>query len=381
MVSDMAKRDYYEVLGVSRDASESELKGAFRDMARKYHPDVSDAPDAEEKFKEANEAYGVLSDADKRAAYDRFGHQGVRGPSGGPGFETVDFSDFADIFGDMFGFGGFGGRSRTASRTAPRRGADLQYQVTISFKEAVFGADKEIEVTKDERCDTCSGDGAKPGTSPKTCPECQGRGEVRQTRQTLLGSMVQVTTCPVCQGRGKIIEVHCPTCSGQGKVRKTRRKKVSIPAGVDDGTRIRLGGEGQPGENNGPAGDLYLLVRVQPHKYFRRRDNDILLDLKVNVAEATLGAEVLVPTVDGDVKLKIPGGTQPGKIIRMRGKGVPHLRSNSRGDQLVIVNITIPKKLDVEERELFEKLADKMDSKVLPQERGFLDRLKNVLGG
>ena len=377
----MAKRDYYEVLGVPRDASESDLKSAFRNLARKYHPDVSDAPDAEEKFKEANEAYGVLSDADKRAAYDRFGHQGVRGPSGGPGFETVDFSDFADIFGDMFGFGGFGGRSRTASRTSPRRGADLQYQVTIPFKEAVFGADKEIEVTKDERCDTCSGDGAKPGTSPKTCPECQGRGEVRQTRQTLLGSMVQVTTCPVCQGRGKIIESHCPTCSGRGKVRKTRRKKVSIPAGVDDGTRIRLGGEGQPGENNGPSGDLYLLVRVQPHKYFRRRDNDILLDLNVNVAQATLGAEVLVPTVDGDVKLKIPGGTQPGKIIRMRGKGVPHLRSNSRGDQLVIVNITIPKKLDVEERELFEKLADKMDSKVLPQERGFLDRLKTVLGG
>ena len=374
----MAKRDYYEVLGVPRDASESDLKSAFRNLARKHHPDVSDAPDAEEKFKEANEAYGVLSDADKRAAYDRFGHQGVRGPSGGPGFETVDFSDFADIFGDMFGFGG---RSRTASRTAPRRGADLQYQVTIPFKEAVFGADKEIEVTKDERCDTCGGDGAKPGTSPKTCPECQGRGEVRQTRQTLLGSMVQVTTCPVCQGRGKIIESYCPTCSGRGKVRKTRRKKVSIPAGVDDGTRIRLAGEGQPGENNGPPGDMYLLVRVQPHKYFRRRDNDILLDLKVNVAQATLGAEVLVPTVDGEVKLKIPSGTQPGKIIRMRGKGVPHLRSKSRGDQLVIVNITIPKKLDVEERELFEKLADKMDGKVLPQERGFLDRLKNVLGG
>jgi len=377
-VRDMAKRDYYEVLGVSRDASEGDLKRAFRNLARKHHPDVSDAPNAEEKFKEANEAYGVLSDADKRAAYDRFGHQGVRGPSGGPGFETVDFSDFADIFGDMFGFGG---RSRTASRTAPRRGADLQYQVTISFKEAVFGADKEIEVTKDERCDTCGGDGAKPGTSPKTCPECQGRGEVRQTRQTLLGSMVQVTTCPVCQGRGKIIESHCPTCSGRGKVRKTRRKKVSIPAGVDDGTRIRLAGEGQPGENNGPPGDLYLLVRAQPHKYFRRRDNDILLDLKVNVAQATLGAEVLVPTVDGEVKLKIPSGTQPGKIIRMRGKGVPHLRSKSRGDQLVIVNITIPKKLDVEEREIFEKLADKMDGKVLPQERGFLDRLKNVLGG
>lgn len=374
----MAKRDYYEVLGVSRDASESNLKSAFRNLARKYHPDVSDAPDAEEKFKEINEAYGVLSDVDKRAAYDRFGHQGVRGPGGGPGFETVDFTDFADIFSDMFGFGG---RSRTAGRSAPRRGADLQYQATITFKEAVFGADKEIDVTKDETCDTCSGSGAKPGTSPKTCPECQGRGEVRQTRQTLLGAMVQVTSCPVCGGKGKVIESHCPTCQSRGLKRNTRRKKISIPAGVDDGTRIRLAGEGQPGVNNGPPGDLYLFVRVRPHKYFRRRDNDILLDLNINIAQATLGAEVQVPTVDGDVKLKIPTGTQPGKIIRMRARGVPHLRSNSRGDQLVIVNVTIPKKLDVEERELFEKLADKMDSKVLPQERGFLDRLKNVLGG
>jgi molecular chaperone DnaJ len=377
----MSKRDYYEVLGVSKNASDDELKTAFRNLARKYHPDVNNAPDAEEKFKEINEAYGVLSDADKRAAYDRFGHQGVRGPNGGPGFETVDFSDFADIFGDMFGFGGFGGRTRSASRTAPRRGADLQYQVTISFKEAIFGADKEIEVTKDEQCGTCSGSGAKPGTSPKTCPECQGRGEVRQTRQTLLGAMVQVTTCPVCSGKGSVIETHCTTCQGNGLVRHTRRKKVSIPAGVDDGTRIRLAGEGQPGMNNGPPGDLYLLVRVRPHKYFRRRDNDIMLDLNVNIAQATLGAEVKVPTVDGDVKLKIPAGTQPGKIIRMRGRGVPYLRSNSRGDQLVIVNVTIPKRLDEEERTLFEQLAEKMDSKVLPQEKGFLDRLKNVLGG
>ena len=377
----MTKRDYYEVLGVPRDASESDLKSAFRNLARKYHPDVNAAPDAEEKFKEINEAYGVLSDADKRAAYDRFGHQGVRGPNGGPGFETVDFSDFADIFGDMFGFGGFGSRSRAASRSAPRRGADLQYQVAISFKEAVFGTEKEIEVTKDERCETCGGDGAKPGTSPKICPKCQGRGEVRQTRQTLLGSMVQVTTCPVCGGKGKVIKDHCPTCGGRGRIRKTRRKKVTIPAGVDDGTRIRLAGEGQSGENNGPSGDLYLLVRVRPHKYFRRRDDDILLDLNINVAQATLGAEVKVPTVDGDVKLKIPAGTQPGKIIRMRGKGVPHLHRDTRGDQLVIVNVTIPKSLNQEERELFEKLADQMDSKVLPQERGFLERLKNVLGG
>ena len=373
----MAKRDYYEVLGVARGASEDELKSAFRNLARKYHPDVSDHPDSEEKFKEINEAYAVLSDREKRAAYDRYGHAGVN-TQGMPDFTNIDLSDILE---GLFGFGGFGGRARTASRTAPRRGADLQYQVTISFKEAVFGTDKEIELTKDEPCDTCHGDGAKPGTSPKTCPECQGRGEVRQTRQTLLGSMVQVTTCPVCNGRGKVIETFCPTCNGRGKVRKTRRKKVTIPAGVDDGTRIRLAGEGQPGENHGPPGDLYLIVRVQPHKYFRRRDNDILLDLNVNIPQATLGAEVKVPTIDRDVKLKIPAGTQPGKIIRMRGTGVPHLRNNSRGDQLVIVNVTVPKRLDTEERELFEKLAEKMDSDVLPQEKGFLDRLIDVLGG
>ncbi len=377
----MAKRDYYEVLGVSRNASEEELKSAFRRLARKFHPDVNDAPDAEEKFKEINEAYGVLSDQEKRAAYDRFGHDAVKGANGGPGFQTVDFSDFADIFGDMFGFGGFSGRSRPASRNAPRRGADLQYQVTLDFKDAVFGTEKEIDITKDEPCPTCKGSGAKPGTSPRTCPECGGRGEVRQTRQTLLGSMVQVSTCPACSGKGEVISAPCSTCQGSGTVRKSRRKKVSIPAGVDDGTRIRLSGEGQPGVNNGPSGDLYLVIRVRPHKYFRRRNHDILLDLNINLAQATLGAEVKVPTVDGEVMLKIPPGTQPGKIIRMRGKGVPHLRNNSRGDQLVIVNVTIPKRLDPEERELFERLAEKMDSDVLPQERGFFDRLKTVLGG
>ena len=377
----MAKRDYYEVLGVSRNASEEELKSAFRRLARKFHPDVNDSPDAEEKFKEINEAYGVLSDQEKRAAYDRFGHDAVKGANGGPGFQTVDFSDFADIFGDMFGFGGFSGRGRPASRNAPRRGADLQYQVTLDFKDAVFGTEKEIDITKDEPCPTCGGSGAKPGTSPRTCPECGGRGEVRQTRQTLLGSMVQVTTCPTCSGKGEVISTPCSNCQGSGRVRKSRRKKVSIPAGVDDGTRIRLSGEGQTGANNGPPGDLYLVIRVRPHRYFRRRNHDILLDLNINLAQATLGAEVKVPTVDGEVMLKIPPGTQPGKIIRMRGKGVPHLRNNSRGDQLVIVNVTIPKRLDPEERELFERLAEKMDSDVLPQERGFFDRLKTVLGG
>lgn len=376
----MSKRDYYEVLGVSRSASEDEIRSAFRKLAREYHPDVNDAPDAEERFKEINEAYGVLSDDEKRAAYDRFGHEGVRAANGGADF-TADFSDFADIFGDMFGFGGFGSRSRSRRRTSPRRGADLQYRINLDFEEAVFGTEKEIDITRDEVCGTCDGSGAQPGTSPQTCSQCNGRGEIRQTRQTLLGSMVQVTTCPNCNGDGKTIETPCSTCRGRGTERVTSHKKVSIPAGVDDGTRIRLAGEGQPGENNGPPGDLYLLIHVRPHKYFRRRDHDILLDLDVNIAQATLGANVTVPTVDGEVKLKIPAGTQPGNVIRMRDKGVPHLRGSGRGDQLVVVNVRIPEALDEEERELFEQLAEKMDSEVLPQERGFFERLKNVLGG
>ncbi|OQY30950.1 MAG: molecular chaperone DnaJ [Anaerolineaceae bacterium 4572_5.1] len=375
----MTERDYYEVLGISRSASAGDVKSAFRNLARKYHPDVNGASDAEDKFKEINEAYRVLSDVDKRAAYDRFGHAGVKGANGGSGgYQSVDFSD---IFGDIFGFGGFGGQSSRGRSRGPQRGSDLQYRVSIAFEEAVFGVEKEISITRDEPCPTCHGSGAKPGTSPKMCKHCGGRGEVRQTRQTLLGAMVQVVTCPVCKGKGKVVESPCPTCNGNGQVRKTRRKNISIPAGVDDGTRIRLSGEGQPSPNNGPSGDLYIIIKVLPHKYFRRRDQDIFLDLNINIAQATLGAEVKVPTVDGESMLKISPGTQPGKIIRMRGKGVPHLRSSVRGDQLVVINITIPKRLDAEERDLFEKLAEKMDSEVLPQERGFFDRLKSVLVG
>jgi len=377
----MSQRDYYEVLGISRNASNDDIKGAFRKLARKYHPDVSDVPDAEDRFKEINEAYRVLSDEDKRSVYDRLGHAGVKGVNNGAGgYQTVDFTDIADIFGDMFGFGGFGGRS-ARSRQSPRRGADLQYRVKLSFKEAVFGVDKEIDITRDEACSTCKGSGAKPGTSPKTCQQCQGRGEIRQTRQTLLGSMVQVVTCPACGGKGKVIDSPCSTCHGSGQERKTRRKKVSIPAGVDDGTRMRLSGEGQPGANNGPPGDLYLVISVSAHKYFRRRDHDIFLDLNVNLAQAALGAEVKIPTIDGESMLTIPSGSQPGEIIRMRGKGVPYLRGNHRGDQLVVINVTVPKRLDAEERALFEQLAEKMGSEVLPQERGFFDRLKTVLGG
>ncbi len=371
-------RDYYETLGVPRTATADDLKSAFRRLARQYHPDVSQEPNAEERFKEINEAYAVLSDPDKRSAYDRFGHAGVQGMGGAPDFSTVDFSDiFEELFG---GLGGFG-RSSRRSRSGPRRGPDLQYRVDLTFEEAVFGVEKEIEISRDEVCETCQGRGAQPGTTPVRCSACNGSGEVRQVRQTLLGSMVQVSTCPTCGGKGEMITSPCTTCSGRGQVRRNRKKTVSVPAGVDTGNQIRLAGEGQPGVNGGPNGNLYLVIQVKPHQYFRRRDNDVLLDLNINVAQAVLGADVEVPTVDGPARLKIPSGIQPGKVLRLRSKGVPHLRSSGRGDQLVVVNVLIPQTLNSEQRDLFEKLAQSLGSEVRPAERGILDWLKETLGG
>ena len=373
----MAQRDYYEVLGVSRSATQDELKAAFRRLARQYHPDVNDSPDAEERFKEINEAFAVLSDEQRRGAYDRYGHEGVRGPNGMPNF-TVDFSDFADIFGDLFGFGGFGRTSQRA-RNAPRRGADLQYRLDLTFEEAVFGVEKEIEITRDELCGTCNGSGAEPGTSPVRCSTCNGSGEVRRTRQTILGSMVQVTTCPTCNGQGETISTPCHTCKGRGLERRNRKKVISVPAGVDSGTQIRLAGEGQPGINGGPNGNLFIAIKVKAHKYFRRREYDVLLDLNVNIAQATLGADVEIPTVDGPTMLKIPDGTRPGKILRLRGKGIPKLRGSGRGDQLVVINVEVPVNVNNDQRQLFEQLAESLGSEVRPQERGFLDWLKEAL--
>jgi molecular chaperone DnaJ len=375
----MTDRDYYEILGVPKNAGSEDLKAAFRRLARQYHPDANKSPDAEERFKEINEAYSVLSDDQKRAAYDRFGHAGVRGPGGATDF-NVDFSDFADIFGDLFGFGGFGRQSRR-SRNAPRRGSDLQYRLDLTFEESVFGVEKEIEITRDEVCSTCNGSGAEPGTSPVRCATCNGSGEVRQVRQTILRSMVQVATCPTCNGQGETIATPCHICQGRGLERRTRKKVVSVPGGVDTGTQIRLASEGQPGINGGPNGNLFVVVQVKSHQYFKRREYDILLDLNVNIAQATLGAEVEIPTVDGPTSLRIPSGTQPGKILTLRGKGVPHLRGNGRGDQLVIVNVDIPTRLTAEQRQLFEQLAKSLGSEVRPQERGFLDWLKETLGG
>ncbi|MBT3338610.1 MAG: molecular chaperone DnaJ [Anaerolineae bacterium] len=373
----MSKRDYYEVLGVQKGASADELKSAFRRLAREYHPDVSKEENAEEKFKEINEAYGVLSDDQKRAQYDRFGHAGV-GDMGGMNYDfTGDFSDlFEGLFGS-FGFGGMGGRSRNA----PRRGRDLQKEMKLEFDEAIFGVEKEIEFSRDEVCSTCNGNGAEPGSNINTCSPCKGRGEVQVRRQTILGQVVQTTTCPHCNGRGKTIETLCRTCRGNGLERKTITKKVKIPAGVDKGQQIRLGGEGQPGVNGGPRGSLYLVINVKPHKFFQRHEDDILLNLDINVAQAVLGADIEVPTVDGSEKLNIPAGTQPGKMFTLRARGVPRLQRSGRGDQKIIINVNIPKKLSGEQRELFESLAGTLDTEIKPQERGFMDWVNEVFGG
>jgi molecular chaperone DnaJ len=375
----MSQQDYYETLGVPKGANQDEIKSAFRKLARQYHPDVSESPDAEERFKEINEAYAVLSDDEKRAAYDRYGHAGLNGFGGAPDFSNLDIEDLLN----MFGFGGLGGfgRQRRRNPNAPRRGADLQYNMTLEFEEAVFGVEKEVEFVRDETCERCNGNKAEPGTSAVRCSTCNGQGEVRQTRQTLFGAMVQVVTCPNCSGSGQIVESPCMQCRGRGIERKTRRKNVQVPGGVDSGTRIRLGGEGQPGANGGPNGDLYLSIRVNNHKFFKRRENDILLNLDINIAQASLGADVEVPTVDGPATLSIPAATQPGKVLRMRNKGVPYLRSDRRGDQLVIVNVEIPKRLNDEQRELLEKLAGSLGTEVKPQERSILDSVRDFFSG
>ena len=373
------KRDYYEVLGIPKSANQDEIKNTFRTLARKYHPDVNKEPDAEERFKEINEAYGVLSDPEKRAAYDRYGPEGVNF-QGMPDFTSMDLSDILE---GLFGFGGFGGMGGYSRRTrnAPRRGADLSSKIRISFEEAAFGTEKEIDITRDEKCPTCGGSGAEPGTRPVTCPTCKGSGEVRRVQQTFLGSMVQVQTCPTCNGRGEVIEHPCHTCRGSGLVRRTSKRKVSIPAGVDNGNQIRIMGEGQPGVNGGPSGNFYLELEVEPHPYFRRSGNDVLLDVDINIAQAALGDEITVPTLDGEEKLRIPPGTQPGKVFKLRNKGIPVLNRNSRGDQLVTVNVQIPTQLTEEQKALLENLGKTMGTEIKIQERSFLDKLKDMLGG
>ena len=372
------KRDYYEVLGVPRSASADEIKVSFRSLARKFHPDVNKAHDAEEKFKEINEAYGILSDPQKRSAYDRMGFAGVN-TNGVPDYSNIDLSDLLE---GLFGFGGFGGfgGGRGRSRNAPRKGSDISTHIRLAFEEAVFGTEKEIEISRDERCSVCKGTGAEPGTNRVTCPSCNGTGELRETRQTLLGAMVQVVTCSRCNGTGQFIPTPCHNCKGRGVERNTIKKHISIPAGIDNGVQMRITNEGQPGSNGGPNGNVYVEMEVIPHKYFRRNGNDILLDLDINPAQAALGDEIEVPTLEGAEKLRIPAGTQPGRMFRLKSKGVPVLQRDQRGDEVVTVNIQIPTTLSEEQKELFEKLGQSLGTDIKIQERGFFDKIKDVLG-
>lgn len=373
------KRDYYETLGVPRGATKEEIKKAFRQLARKYHPDVSKEPDAEVRFKEINEAYSVLNDDQQRARYDRFGHSGIDDSFGFAG----GFPDIEDIFADFFG-----GFRTTRGRTRRRRGRDIQHSLTIDFEEAVFGVEKEIEITRQEVCPVCSGSGAEPGTSPRRCPECNGAGEVQQVRQTLLGSMIYTNTCPRCQGRGEVVDTPCRHCMGSGRARVTRRLKVNIPPGIDDGMQVLLAGEGEPGDPGVRGGDLYVNVKVRPHPYFRRRNHDIVLELPINVAQAALGDRIQVPTVEGEQELIIPAGTQSGKVLRMRGLGVPRLRrdgsSSGRGDQIVVIEVAIPTNLTEAQRRIFEELGQTLGRKVTPQkaeDKGLLNRVLDWLSG
>jgi molecular chaperone DnaJ len=391
----MANTDYYQILGVSRGDSDEDIRKAFRKKAMEYHPDRNKNADAEDKFKEINEAYQVLHDPKKRAQYDRFGHPGVGGNGGfDRPFDGYDvFGGFGDIF-DSF-FGDMSGRRARE----PQRGADIQQQMTLTFEEAVFGAEKEAEVSRIEKCQRCSGAGNEPGTPVSDCSTCRGSGQVRRTQRSLFGQFAQITTCPTCQGRGQTIDNPCTSCHGSGMERRKRKTSVSIPAGVQSGMQVRLTGEGDIGRNGGPPGNLYIQVRVREHEVFDREEFDLIYELPLNMVEATLGVEKEIPTLDGEPEtLKIPHGTQPGTEFRIRGKGVPHIHSNRRGDLRVLVDLQVPKNLTSRQRDLLKELAqsfgqngaddheDEADSSDTEhqekeshgKERGLFDRIKDA---
>ena len=377
----MAKRDYYEVLGVSRNASDETVRKAFRKKAMEHHPDRNKNPDAEEKFKEVNEAYQVLIDTQKRAQYDRFGHAGVAAGSGGGrarDFEGADiFGGFGDIF-DSF-FGDFTGRSQ---QRAAHRGGDIQYAVILPFEEAVFGTEREVEVTRVERCRRCNGSAAEPGTSPSSCATCRGMGQVRRSQRSVFGQFSQVTSCPACRGKGSTIDTPCNSCHGAGTERRNRKIAVKIPAGVEDGMQIRLTGEGDVGTNGGSAGNLYVLVSVKEHSFFRREGDDLVYELPLNFVQAALGDEVEVPGLNSAETLRIPPGTQPGAIFRIKGKGVAQLNGHKRGDLLVPIKIQVPTNLDSHQRKLLEELDKTLEkpSSDPAKDKGLFDKIKDALG-
>ncbi|MGM9967745.1 MAG: molecular chaperone DnaJ [Rummeliibacillus sp.] len=375
----MEKRDYYEVLGIAKTASKDEIKKAYRKLSKKYHPDLNKEPGAEEKFKEIAEAYEVLSDDQKRARYDQFGHQDPNQGFGGfGGFSGSEgFGGFEDIFSSFFGGGG---RTRR-DPNAPRKGDDLQYRMTISFEEAVFGKEKEIEIPREETCETCHGTGAKPGTSKETCSYCNGSGQTSETVNTPFGQMVNRRTCSHCQGTGQIIKEKCSTCHGAGTVKKRKKIKVNIPAGVDDGQQLRLSGQGEAGINGGPAGDLYIVFHVRASDKFERDGDDIYLELPITFPQAALGDEIEVPTINGKVKMKIPAGTQSGDRFRLKGKGVKNVHGYGTGDQHVIVQIKTPKKLTEKQKELLREFANVSGDIPEEQSSSLIDKLKKKFKG
>lgn len=380
------KRDYYEVLGLAKGASDDEIKKAYRKLSKQYHPDINKEAEAEEKFKEVSEAYEVLSDAQKKAAYDQYGHAGTDPNYGGGaggfggfggGFSSSGFGGFEDIF-DSF----FGGGSRSVDPTAPRQGADLQYTVNLKFEEAIFGVEKEIKYNREDHCETCGGSGAKPGTHPETCHKCHGSGSINVERQTPLGRVMSRQTCDICHGTGKEIKDPCPTCHGTGHEKIAHKVKINVPAGVEDGQQMRLSNQGEAGSNGGPYGDLYVVFSVEDSTIFEREGSEIYYDLPLSFVQAALGDEVKVPTVHGDVKLKIPAGTQTETNFRLRGKGAPRLRGGVNGDQHVKVKIITPKNLSEEQKEALRTFAKAGGQTVSEQqEEGFFDKMKDAFGG
>ncbi|WP_062355716.1 molecular chaperone DnaJ [Bacillus kwashiorkori] len=379
----MSKRDYYDVLGVSKTATKEEIKKAYRKLSKQYHPDINKEPGADEKFKEIAEAYEVLSDDGKRAQYDQFGHadpnQGFGGFGGGGfgGFGDGGFG-FEDIFDTFFG----GGRSsRRRDPNAPRQGADLQYTMTLDFEEAVFGKETDIEIPREEECGTCKGNGAKPGTKPETCPHCHGTGQLSTEQNTPFGRIVNRRVCFHCNGTGQIIKDKCSTCHGTGKVKKRRKIHIKIPAGIDDGQQLRVAGQGEPGINGGPAGDLYIVFYVKQHEFFHREDDDIYCEMPITFVQATLGDEIEVPTLHGKVKLKIPAGTQTNTKFRLRGKGVKNVRGNGIGDQHVTVKIITPTKITEKQKQLLREFAEISGQTIDEQDESFFGKVKRAFKG
>ena len=380
----MSKRDYYEVLGVEREATEPQIKSAYRKLALKHHPDRNPGDrEAEERFKEAAEAYAVLADREKRSLYDRFGHAGVSGPGGGAGFDPTIFADFSDIFaglGETFGFGDiFGARRR---RGGPQRGADLRYDLEITFAESAQGTDTTIQIPREETCETCNGSGAAAGTSPETCGQCRGSGQLRYQQ----GFLTVARPCPNCRGTGKTIAKPCHSCRGAGRVARDRKLTVKIPPGISPGQRLRLHAEGEHGSAGGPPGDLYVVVHVQEHHFFHREGDDLFCELPIGFPTLALGGSVKVPTLNGREDLHIPAGTQPGARFRIRGKGMPNVSGRGHGDLHVIANVAVPKKLTKEQKHLLEELSKSLPPQDADLERGdtgdkpFFERVKDIFG-